>query len=177
VKNIIPLSLAIIAVYSVLTTAATTAAPDDYAENQIIVKFSKSVTDVLQLQLDENFSPAKMKFSRSLDRINKKYRLKKAEPIFKSFRKRRQRIKNLLKKNKTLLTRKEKHILRRLKRAQKNVAVPDLDRIYLLEVEPQPSLSLEDIVAEYNRNPDVEYAELNYNVSICRTPNDPLYLI
>ena len=176
-KNIIPLSFAMIAVYSVLTTAAATTAPADYAENQIIVKFSKSVTDVLQTKLDEALSPAQMRFSRSLDRLNKKYRLKKAEPMFKNFRKRRQRIKNLLKKNKALLTRKEKHILRRLKRAQKNVAVPDLDRIYLLEIEPQTNLSLEDIVAEYNQSPDVEYAELNYNVSICRTPNDPLFLI
>jgi len=177
VKNISSLSLALITVYSVLTTAATPAVPPDYAENQIIVKFYKPVTDVLQIKLDEALSPAQMKFSRSMDRLNKKYRLKKAEPLFRNFKKRRQEIKNLLKKDKTLLTEKEKHILSRLKRARKNAIVPDLDRIYLLDIEPQPDQSLEDVVAEYNQNPDVEYAELNYNVSICRTPNDPLFLI
>ncbi len=39
-KNIIPLSLALMAFYSVLTSAATTAVTPDYAENLIIVKFS-----------------------------------------------------------------------------------------------------------------------------------------
>jgi hypothetical protein len=54
VKNIIPLSLALMAFYSVLTTAATHAVPPDYSENQIIVKFSKLVTDVLQIKIDED---------------------------------------------------------------------------------------------------------------------------
>ncbi|MHC4737615.1 MAG: S8 family serine peptidase [Planctomycetota bacterium] len=176
-RNIIPLSLALMAVYLVLTPAAKSAVPPDYAGKQIIVKFSKPVTDLLQMKFNETVSPAQIKFSRSLDILNKKYRLKKVEPLFRNFKKRRHKIKNLLKKDKTLLTEKEKHILRRLKRARKNAAVPALDRIYLLDIEPLPNRSLEDVVTEYNQNPDVEYAELNYTVSICKTPNDPLFLI
>jgi subtilisin family serine protease len=50
-----------------------------------------------------------------------------------------------------------------------------LDRIYKVEVEPIEGQSLEDVVAEYNQDPDVEYAELNYIVSINLVPNDPLF--
>ncbi|GAI25210.1 unnamed protein product, partial [marine sediment metagenome] len=115
--------------------------------------------------------------SASLDKLNKEHRFKKAKPLFKNFRTNRQHLKALLKKDKALLTKKEKHILRRLKRTPKGAKVPELDRIYKIHLDLEPSQSLEDVVAAYNSDPDVEYAELNYIVSINLTPNDPLYPI
>jgi len=79
------------------------------------------------------------------------------------------------KESEAFLSQKEKHILRRLKRAPKDVKIPTLDRIYKLELEPDEGQSLEEAVAAYRNNQDIEYAELNYIVSIDLAPNDPLY--
>jgi subtilisin family serine protease len=176
VKKIVPLTLALLAIYSVSAPAATRRLRTDYVENQIIVKFRKPVADKLEMGLTKTVPASQLKLSPSLDRLNKKYRLRKTRPLFQNFKKTRQKIKNLLKKNTILLTGKEKHILQRLSRAPKNVKVPELDRIYKIEVDLEPGQVIEDVVAAYNSNPEVEYAELNYIVSICRTPNDPLYL-
>jgi subtilisin family serine protease len=177
VKKTISLTIALLAVYSASVSAATRPADADYVENQIIVKFCRPVTDKLEMRLTKGVSAGRLRLSASLDKLNKKYRLKKAKPLFKNFRKNRQHIKTLLKNDKTLLTKKEKHLLRRLSRTPKSAKIPELDRIYTLEVELEQGQSLEDVVAAYNSDPDVEYAELNYIVSINLTPNDPLYPI
>jgi subtilisin family serine protease len=120
-------------------------------------------------------STGKLKLSSELDELNKKYRIKDAQAVFKNFRKNRDKTKALLSKDKALLNKKEKRILERLKRAPKDAGIPELDRIYKLRIELEEGQSLQEIVAAYNNNPDVEYAELNYIVSINATPNDPLY--
>ena len=176
-KKAILLSLALVFVMAALAPAATFSVQADYVENQIIVKFRKPVTDTLEMKLAEGISTSELKLSHSLNSLNKKYRFKKARPLFKNFKKNRQRIKTLLTKDKTLLTKKEKRILRRLKRARKGARVPALDRIYKIDLDLEEGQSLEDVVAAYNDDPDVEYAELNYIVSINLTPNDPLYPI
>ena len=63
--------------------------------------------------------------SQSLDNINRKYNVRKIRPIIKNFKSQRQRMKNLVKKDKATLTKKEKHLLRRLKRAPKGAKVPE----------------------------------------------------
>ena len=82
-------------------------------------------------------------------------------------------------------TQKEKDILRKLKRAPRGAKVPDLDRIYRIKLDcgcdPRRAgdqgrrCRLEEVLEAYRSNPDVEYAELNYIVSVNSTPNDPLY--
>jgi predicted outer membrane repeat protein len=50
--------------------------------------------------------------------------------------------------------------------------------LYKIQLDLAPGQSLKEIVEAYQSNPDVEYAEFNYVVSIRRTsPNDPLYPI
>ena len=78
-------------------------------------------------------------------------------------------------KSEAFLTQKEKRILERLRRAPKDAKVPDLDRIYKLELELDKGQSLEEVVEAYQSHPGVEYAELNYIVSVDLAPNDPLY--
>ncbi len=146
-----------------------------YVPNEIIVKFNSSLTDVLETQLSKGLPPAKLKLSASLDRLNSKYRLRSAKAIFKNFKKKRQHIKALPEKDKTLLSTTEKQILRRMTRAPKNTPVPELSGIYRIKVDLKPGESLEEIAATYADDPEVEYAELNYIVSILREPNDPNY--
>lgn len=71
------------------------------------------------------------------------------------------------------MTKQEKRILRRLNRAPEDAIVPDLDRIYRIELAPE-GLAVQ-AVKEYSMDTDVEYAELNYVVYADLEPNDPLY--
>ncbi|MHC4758179.1 MAG: S8 family serine peptidase [Planctomycetota bacterium] len=147
----------------------------NYVPNEIILKFRKTLADKIDEKLSQGRPVQDITLSDSLEKLNNKYRLKSAKPLFKNFKIRRQRQKTLLKKNRALLTKREKRVLRRLKRAPKNSRIPDLDRIYKIQVELESGQSLQEVVAAYNNDPDVEYAELNYIVSIDTTPNDPLY--
>ncbi|MHC4574297.1 MAG: S8 family peptidase, partial [Planctomycetota bacterium] len=149
----------------------------DYVPNEIIVKFKRQVADTVEMQLNAQTSANQLKLSNNLDNLNARYAVKKIKPVFKDFKKHRQRLKALQQKNKSLLNKKERHILRRLSRAPKGAKVPELDRIYKIEVEPEAGESLEDIVEAYNNDPDVEYAELNYIVSTLAVPDDPYYSI
>ncbi|MHC4315540.1 MAG: S8 family serine peptidase [Planctomycetota bacterium] len=117
----------------------------------------------------------KLKLSRELDELNASYKIREIKPLFKNFKQRCQQLRALQNKNEALLNLREKRIIRRLKRAPKNAKVPNLDRIYKLRIKLEQGESLQEAVAAYNRHPDVEYAELNYIVSINVTPNDPLY--
>jgi parallel beta-helix repeat protein len=180
-QGTILLSFVIPLVITVLVPAATHQSGQvtrpQYLPNEIIVKFHMAIADTLEEQLEFNTSASGLRLSRSLDELNARYRVKKIEPLFKNFKKKRQQLIDLLKKDKTLLSKKEKHLLRRLKRATKVAKVPDLSNIYKIQLELEHRLSLKEVVAAYNNDPDVEYAELNYIVSINATPNDPLYPI
>ncbi|NIP22442.1 MAG: S8 family serine peptidase, partial [Phycisphaerae bacterium] len=111
----------------------------------------------------------------SLKELNQKYRIRDARKLFKNFRKHREQKNALLKKDKALLKDEEKRILTRLKRAPKGARIPELDRIYKLRIKLEAGQSVQGAVAAYNNNQDVEYAELNYIVSIDQMPDDPLY--
>ena len=151
------------------------AASGQYVPNELIIKFRKNIADTIEEQLGIRNSSHKLAISHRLDKLNKRYRVRKIKPLFKNFSTNLQRLKTLPKKPGQLLTQREKRILRRLRRAPKNAKIPALDRIYKLEVEPEKGQSLQEVVAAYNEDPDVEYAELNYIVSTNLTPNDPLY--
>jgi predicted outer membrane repeat protein len=149
----------------------------EYAPNQIIIKFRRPIADSIENQLKAETPPGRLQISQNLDQLNTRYKVKSIKPLFKNFKQNRQNIKQLQTKNTTALTKQEKHLLRRLNRAPKGAKIPELDRIYKLELELEDAQSLEDVVATYNSDPDVEYAELNYIVSINLTPNDPLFSI
>jgi len=139
-----------------------------YKEGEIIVKFKESAANKLEAAAVE-----KPSLSASLDALNNKHKVKKIEPVIKNFKTERERISNLQEKNESALTASEKHLLRRLKRAPKDAKVPDLGRIYKITL--GEGLSAAKAAAEYRKNADVEYAELNYIVQTCATPNDPNY--
>jgi len=147
----------------------------EYAPDEIIVKFWQPVADSLEQQLSEGKAVEELKLSASLDDLNLKYKVRNIEAVFKTFKADRRRIEELLRKDEAVLTKRERYLVRRLKRAPKDAIVPELDRIYKIEFEPGQSAP--DAAAEYSRDGDVEYAELNYIVSICIEPNDPNYCV
>jgi subtilisin family serine protease len=145
-----------------------------YKEGELIVKFKKPAAGVLEKQLLKKVGVKNLNLSASLDQINQEHKVKTIEPVLKDFKSNRERINNLLKKDIKQLNNDEKRILRRLQRAPKGAKVPELDRIYKIKLEP--GQSVEKAVADYSNDPDIEYAELNFIVSICSTePDDPCY--
>jgi subtilisin family serine protease len=147
-----------------------------YVPNEILVKFRKPVADGLEEQLLERKAVRALTLSPSLDALNYEHYVADIKPVIKNFKAKRSRIEALWQKDESLLTKREKHLLQRLKRAPAGAKVPELDRIYKLTVQLEPGQSLEDAVEEYNNDPDVEYAELNYIYSLFSTePNDPNY--
>ena len=144
-----------------------------YKPGEIIVKFKQGAAETLEKQLSKGETVGALKVSSSLDELRWRHRVKKITPLIKGFRAERQRMSGLLKKDKASLTKRERRLVRRLERAPKGARVPDLDRIYKIELEE--GQSAEQAVAEYKLNPDVEYAELNYIVHIADTPDDPYY--
>jgi len=173
-KKIIPLNLVLLLI---ITPSAAALVPNAYVPDEIIIKFRAPVANTLEQQLQRNGSSGRLTLSPDLDALNAKYKVTDVKPLLKNFRKNRQQLKALQAKSKSLLTEKQRHILARLKRAPKNAKVPDLAGIYKIQLDLEPDQSLHEVLEAYQRNPDVEYAELNYIVSICTEPNDPLYPI
>jgi parallel beta-helix repeat protein/predicted outer membrane repeat protein len=146
---------------------------DAYKEGELIVKFKRPVSDTLEQQLAGKAKLSNPILSASLDGLNRKHKVRVIEPVFKDFKAGRERMSNLLNKDAKLLSSDEKRLLRRQQRAPKGAKAPELDRIYKITLEP--GQSAEQAVADYSRDPAIEYAELNYIVSISLTPNDPNY--
>ncbi len=147
----------------------------DYAPDEIIIKFRNPAAGTIGENTFDDPDAAKLDWPGSLGELNKKFRLSRVERLFKNFKANKERTKALLKKDKALLTKREKHILQRLKRAPEKATVPALDRIYKLQFDLAPGQFIQDVLAAYNNDPAVEYAELNYIVTIDSIPNDPYF--
>jgi len=145
-----------------------------YVPDEIIVKFRPGGALVPQGPAGQATTSGQGVRLRSL-RAARRWRVRKAEPLFRNFKKQRQRLQTILEKDSELLSAREKRILRRLKRAAKGIPVPQLDRIYRLKVELGPGQSIEQVLQQYTNDPDVEWAELNYIISAQAWPSDPCY--
>jgi len=147
----------------------------EYAPNRIIVKLRDSVVERLQEQGQIETTVTKPTLAGRLESLWPKYRVKKVQPLFRNFKQRRRRLEFLREKSESLLTEKEKHIVRRLKRAPKRARILDLSGIYKVELELKPGQSLEEVIEAYRKSPEVEYVERDYVVSAATIPNDFLY--
>ncbi len=108
----------------------------NYKPDEIIVKFDKAVADSLAEQLAQGVPIETLTLTESLDNLNREYKARKIEAVFKNFYADRQRIEALLQSDEAILTKRERHLVRRLRRAPEGAVVPDLGRIYKLEFEP-----------------------------------------
>ncbi len=168
------LSLAVLFAAAALAGAADRTPPPAFVPNEIIVKFRKTAADAVERQLELKTSAAEPTLPQEAGLPNARYKVSRIKPVVANFRANHRRVEGLRAKTKDLLTRKEKRILNRLQRAPRGAAVPDLDRIYKMEVALEPGQSLEEVLRALRSSSSVEYAELNYIVSICRTPDDIL---
>ena len=161
-----------------LITAAAFAAPPptpvDHVPNELLVKFRPEAAESLETELRSKTMPQKT-VPPALRRAKPKYNVKDAKPLFRAFKQHRQEMRELRRKHKKLLSPRQRRIARRLARADKGRPVPDLSGIYRVRLDLRPGQSLKNALKSYQNDPNVEYAELNYVVSVNNTPDDPLY--
>jgi parallel beta-helix repeat protein/predicted outer membrane repeat protein len=146
-----------------------------YVPNEIIIKYGKPAADRIEAGLLVGKRIGQMRLSDSLDKLSRRYKAKKVKSLFPKFKENQRRIEAIKSKDRARMSKKEKHILARLARAPKGAKVPDLSRICEIELDLEPGQSLEEVVAAYNRDPDVEYAQLNHSLRLFTVPNDPFY--
>ncbi|MHC4213343.1 MAG: S8 family serine peptidase, partial [Planctomycetota bacterium] len=137
-----------------------------------IVKFSEQAAKNLHQKLKSGQSPSELRLSGQSQR---RVKLRGIKPLCPNFQQRRKDTQALGNKDQSQLSNREKRIIARLGRAKKGAKVPDLGRIYKIEIEPGPDESLSDILEQWQSSPDVEYACFNYIVGTTAAPNDPLY--
>jgi subtilisin family serine protease/Tol biopolymer transport system component len=118
----------------------------EYKPGEIIVKFKESSHVLKKAYLKPQNTGIK-----SIDKLNKKYRVKKQERIFRSIGK------------------KSKNRFGRLLKVK-----GQLENIYKLSLPKKAKI--EFVVKDYKKDPNVEYAEPNFIVeTTATTPNDPYY--
>ncbi|MFH2104625.1 MAG: S8 family serine peptidase [Parcubacteria group bacterium] len=122
------------------------AGQEEYVPGEVIVKFKP----VAKGQLSKDVQPQKMGLV-SVDEIGKKNQAQKVEKVFKG-------------EEKNITSREEEKL-------PKGVNTPDLSAVYKMSF-PEDT-DVRKVIAEYENDPAVEYAEPNYKMETSRTPNDP----
>ena len=145
-----------------------------YVPGEMLIKFKKPAANIIEVELaGKQGSDIQLPFSSNS--LQKKYKLKDVKVLFAGFKQKSQEVSALLKKDESVLSDKERHILKRQARAPKNAQVPDLSGIYKIQLELESGQLLEEVVEAYNNDTNVEYAELNYIYSVRTVPNDPYF--
>ena len=135
-----------------------------YAPGRIIVKCREGVSP-----------DGRQATAGSLEALKARYAIRNARPLFPDFSENVRRLRSLPGRSDSRLNAQEKRLKRRLQRAPRNQPIPALDRVYMLEIAPGSPDSPDDIARAFATHPDIEYAEPDYYVRLCATPNDPLY--
>ncbi len=143
--------------------------------NELLVKFRKPAADQIKTELLAGTKPDQVWLSSSFEQKKDRLKVKKIKSLFPEFEQNCRQLEALQKRQLGTLSISQQRRLRRLKRAKLQAKAVELDRIYKLEVQLEHGQSLEELLAEYNEDPDIEYAELNYIVSISLVPDDPLF--
>lgn len=125
---------------------------DGYVPNRIIVKFKSTIAPTIHNNPANQGNVGLLNLSQSLTKINNQYRVKTISPIIRN-----------VQINSSLFT------------YNKRKESPDLGRIYTIELDLQSGQTFEKALESYRNNPDIEYAEPDYYVTIDSTPNDPIY--
>ncbi|NQV13329.1 MAG: S8 family serine peptidase [Parcubacteria group bacterium] len=118
----------------------------EYVPGEVIVKFKP----VVKGQLEKEAKPQKMGLV-SVDEISKQNQAQKVEKVFKG-------------EDKNITSRDEEKL-------PKGVNAPDLSTVYKMSFSEYTDV--QKVVAEYENDPAVEYAEPNYKMETSLTPNDP----
>ncbi|MCP4255315.1 MAG: S8 family serine peptidase, partial [Candidatus Scalindua sp.] len=148
-----------------------------FAKGRFIVKYKNegahAVTECAHCILanKSEFQSSTADRSDTIDRLNRKYKIKGAKRLFmkehewsaaKSKKRWHKKMKSIKSK-----------FARRSKRIPKGTEVKDLSNIYIIDVPEESDIGA--ITEEFNADPHVEYAEPDYTYSFNYVPNDPSY--
>jgi predicted outer membrane repeat protein len=148
---------------------------DDYVPNEILVKFREKSAATLAEWLRADKRGEELKVTESLDELRQRYPIRKMKRMFPQFQEHTRKIETLKNMDPAQLLKGEQRLQRRLARAPLGATVPTLDRIYKMELELHPGQSLQEALAAYQNDPEVEFAELNTIVRAHLVPNDPRF--
>lgn len=128
---------------------AQEAAPQ-YAKDHIIVKFKaplgRSLADMLN---KEGKLPDALTTIDSVDELNKKYEVEEMQPLFQG-------------------------VIPEAEDSE-DVKTPDLSGIYIIKMTVESKADILEMVQAYRKDPNVEYAEPDYALTMQWVPNDPYY--
>ncbi|MBN1796696.1 MAG: S8 family serine peptidase [Sedimentisphaerales bacterium] len=144
-----------------------------YVPNQLLVKFRSETVGQVEAGTDQN--KAAVSISESLKRLNQRFQVRKTERVFPDFAGQQKKMERIRRKAVEQLTKQEKRLLQRDRRAGNRRQVPALDRIYILELVEGQDLAA--ALAACKQDPAVEYAELNYILHEHMTPDDTHFSI
>lgn len=130
----------------------------EYIYGELLIKFKGNVSQKLKAAQSANALLQRVSLSGSLDKLNKKYKLKEITALFKDF------------SNGYVTELKNKFPLRS-RRETFPTKAPDLSNIYLVELEDKEA-DIEKVCREYQNDPGVEYAEPNRYYQVNILPND-----
>lgn len=165
----------------------------EYAPRQIIVKLKegKTLNDLKELNSKYNVTSTEKVFKETasaqdtlqqlktklanlnaehqgwywqLDKNSKEY-----QDYIARITKEKENLQNQIQAQEELVT----HLEQRQKRAPQGVTPPNLKNIYLFKTKEDTDIS--QMVADYQIDPAVEYAEPNYKFKVQMVPNDPYY--
>jgi cysteine-rich repeat protein len=165
-------------VFTCLSAQADEQNTKRFHKSQFIVKFKtdgdKAVEEdagtLIENKLD--IKPTLKDKSDSLDKLNHKFKVKRARAMFtqaKGVKPRVLREKFREEKNKAKL--KNQARTKRIK--QNSISEVDLSNTFVVEVEE--GQNIEDVIAEFKKDPHVEFAQPDYFVEANYLPNDPYY--
>lgn len=142
----------------------------DFLANEFIVKYKQNASQTFKRKLNAalNISPTDVGIN-SIKALNQKHKVISMEPVFEGLHRRLQKGASL----QSLQNRNNARFPQRAARAPKGAQAPDLTGIYKITV--PDGVDINQIVAEYRNDSNVEYAEPNYISKVYFTPNDPLY--
>ena len=160
-KILLPLAAMFFLISASITNAADETL-DNFVPNRIIVKFKSSFSQTLQNQFSSQERFGRLNLSSDLTQLNEQYHVKKISPLIRNI----QKIINSNGNKRSL-----------------SLASPDssrenmfyeLTRIYTIEMDLQSGQTVRQALEEYRDNPNIEYAEPDYYVTIDSAPNDPM---
>ncbi|MDP2683795.1 MAG: S8 family serine peptidase [bacterium] len=134
--------------------------PIQYAKDEIIVKFVPTVGDEIGQVFKEGNKLSIITSTDNLDNLNVKYNVDSIERVFKG-------LENKAKAQgqEFITTQEEKLELdnkfpERTARVSQNTTLPDLENSYIIKLKEEAEIT--QVIADYQKDPDVVYAEPNY---------------
>lgn len=141
-----------------------------YIPGEFIIKFNSKAGEILRGKLDSNLniSPDNTGIS-SIHILNKKHKVRSMKPVFTGLHKQLKKGKSI----KSIEDEIKRKFPKRATRGQQNAKPHNLENIYKIKVSSEEDI--QNIMADYKKDPQIEFAEPDYIVKTNFIPNDPYY--